>query len=84
MSSVDIDSLMQFVGYEKLQLEGFKLSKADARVKLDASAIAKGYACDMHGRPESQRTIMESGDRQAYGRLAGCRKGIAGSTCLNR
>ncbi|HQB71011.1 MAG TPA: FAD:protein FMN transferase [Bacteroidales bacterium] len=45
--SLNIDSLMQFVGYDKLRLVGFKLSKADARVKLDASAIAKGYACDI-------------------------------------
>lgn len=47
LSNVNIDSLMQFVGYKYLQLEGSKLSKADARVKLDASAIAKGYACDI-------------------------------------
>ena len=59
MSSVDIDSLMQFVGYEKLQLEGFKLSKADARVKLDASAIAKGYACDIIAEKLEQAGIKD-------------------------
>ena len=41
-----IDSIRQFVGYEKIQLQGDMLYKADPRVKLDCSAIAKGYACD--------------------------------------
>lgn len=43
----DLDSLMAFVGYTKLSLNGNKLSKQDARMRLDASAIAKGYACDL-------------------------------------
>lgn len=43
----EIDSLKQFVGYKLLHLENGKLVKADARVMLDASAVAKGYACDV-------------------------------------
>jgi len=42
-----IDSLKQFVGYEKIRLENGKIVKSDPRVQLDASAIAKGYACDV-------------------------------------
>ena len=42
-----IDSLKQFVGYEKVRLENGTIVKADPRVQLDASAIAKGYACDV-------------------------------------
>jgi len=42
-----IDSLLQFVGYKLLNLENVKLVKADPRVKLDASAVAKGYSCDI-------------------------------------
>ncbi|HOV71483.1 MAG TPA: FAD:protein FMN transferase [Dysgonamonadaceae bacterium] len=42
-----IDSLKQVVGYEKVRLENGKIVKADPRVQLDASAIAKGYACDV-------------------------------------
>lgn len=42
-----LDSLMAFVGSDKLTLNGQILRKADPRVQLDASAIAKGYACDV-------------------------------------
>lgn len=42
-----IDSLKAFVGYRNIQLEGHTLLKKDERIVLDASAIAKGYACDV-------------------------------------
>lgn len=42
-----IDSLKQFVGYQKVRLEGKKLVKDDPRMTLNFSAIAKGYACDV-------------------------------------
>jgi thiamine biosynthesis lipoprotein len=42
-----IDSLKQFVGYEKVHLEGRKVIKDDPRLQLNASSIAKGYACDV-------------------------------------
>ncbi|MDR0866698.1 MAG: FAD:protein FMN transferase [Candidatus Symbiothrix sp.] len=42
-----IDSLKQFVGYQKVRLEGRKVIKADPRLQLNASSIAKGYACDV-------------------------------------
>ena len=42
-----IDSLKAFVGYHNIQLEGHTLLKKDERIVLDASAIAKGYACDV-------------------------------------
>ncbi|MBQ6653733.1 MAG: FAD:protein FMN transferase [Prevotella sp.] len=41
-----IDSLLQFVGYTKVTLNG-TLRKQDPRTMLDCSAIAKGYGCDM-------------------------------------
>ena len=46
--SMQIDSLRQFVGYEKVSLtpEG-KVMKQDPRVILDCSAVAKGYAVDV-------------------------------------
>jgi len=43
----DIDSLKLFVGYRLLYLKKGILTKADSRVQLDASAVAKGYACDV-------------------------------------
>lgn len=42
-----IDSLLQLVGYEKIRLEDHHLLKSDSRIMLDASAIAKGYGCDV-------------------------------------
>ena len=42
-----IDSILQFVGYEKVKLENGHIVKQDERTMLDASAIAKGYSCDV-------------------------------------
>ena len=42
-----IDSVKQFVGYNKIRLVGRTVEKDDPRVMLNASAIAKGYACDV-------------------------------------
>lgn len=47
IQSVQIDSIKAFVGFEKVRLEGHQLLKSDPRITLDASAIAKGYACDV-------------------------------------
>lgn len=47
LSASQVDSIMQFVGYKKVWIEDSTLVKADPRVQLDASAIAKGYACDL-------------------------------------
>ncbi|MBR5542256.1 MAG: FAD:protein FMN transferase [Bacteroides sp.] len=41
-----IDSLLQFVGYQKIALEDGKITKQDPRVMLDCSSIAKGYGVD--------------------------------------
>lgn len=43
----DLDSIKEFVGYQKTSLHNHTLVKADPRITLDASAIAKGYACDV-------------------------------------
>ena len=43
-----IDSLLQFVGYEKVTLgSDHQVRKSDPRVILDCSAVAKGYGSDM-------------------------------------
>ena len=44
---INIDSIKAFVGYHKIQLQDLHVLKADERITLDASAIAKGYACDV-------------------------------------
>ena len=42
-----IDSLRTFVGYKRVELHDNRIVKADPRVMLDCSAIAKGYGCDV-------------------------------------
>ena len=45
-----IDSILQFVGMDKLALHGDTLMKNDPRLMLDFSSLAKGMACDEIGR----------------------------------
>jgi thiamine biosynthesis lipoprotein len=47
ISQQTIDSLITFVGYKKIRLENRRVIKDDPRIKLNFSAIAKGYACDV-------------------------------------
>ena len=45
-----IDSIKQFVDYQKVRLDGRKIVKDDPRILLNCSAIAKGYASDVIAR----------------------------------
>ena len=45
-----LDSILTFVGLDKVRLLGDTLVKQDPRVMLDFSSIAKGMACDEIGR----------------------------------
>lgn len=45
--SAHIDSLLQFVGMDKIKLEGRKLIKKSPGVKIDVNAIAQGYSVDV-------------------------------------
>ena len=45
-----IDSLSQFIGYQKIKLEGNRIVKEDPRTMLDCSSIAKGYGVDIVAR----------------------------------
>ncbi len=45
-----VDSILRFVGYKKVRLEGRRVVKDDPRVMLNCSAIAKGYASDVIAR----------------------------------
>lgn len=42
-----IDSLLQFVGFDKIQLVDNKIIKTDPRVQLDFNAFAQGYSVDV-------------------------------------
>ena len=43
----NVDSLLEFVGYEKLSLDGLRIVKADPRLTIDLNSIAKGATVDM-------------------------------------
>ena len=45
-----IDSLRQFIGYQKILMVDGKMVKEDPRLMLDCSAIAKGYGVDRVAR----------------------------------
>ncbi|MDL2254656.1 FAD:protein FMN transferase [Bacteroidales bacterium OttesenSCG-928-J16] len=42
-----VDSLLQFVGYQKVDIIDEKVVKSDPRIKIDFNAIAKGYSVDV-------------------------------------
>lgn len=46
-SANSIDSVLNFVGMDKIQINGDSLLKNDARLSLDFNAIAQGYAVDV-------------------------------------
>ena len=52
-----IDSLHQFVGYQKVSYNGKTIQKQDPRIMLDCSAIAKGYGTDVVARLLDEKGI---------------------------
>ncbi len=47
IDSLLIDSLLQFVGYQKVKIENGKLIKEKPQMQLDFNAIAQGYSVDV-------------------------------------
>jgi len=47
VDSAMLDSLLQFVGMEKVRLDGRNVIKEDPRIMFDANAIAQGYSVDV-------------------------------------
>jgi thiamine biosynthesis lipoprotein len=47
VDSAMVDSLLQYVGMEKVFLEGNRVLKSDPHVQLNVNAIAQGYAVDV-------------------------------------
>lgn len=42
-----VNEIRSHIGYQKVRLEQERIIKADTAIQLDASAIAKGYSCDV-------------------------------------
>jgi len=47
LDDASIDSIKQFIDFKGVSLVDHHVKKSDPRTMLDASAIAKGYACDI-------------------------------------
>ncbi|MBR4995268.1 MAG: FAD:protein FMN transferase [Alistipes sp.] len=54
---VNVDSLMEFVGMDKISIVDGRLVKADERVQLDFNSIAKGYTVDLAAEALEQMGI---------------------------
>lgn len=46
-ANVNVDSIMQFVGMDMIQIKGESIQKQDERVEIDLNSIAKGYTVDL-------------------------------------
>jgi len=47
ITNAKIDSILEFVGFEKVSLTNSEIIKTDPRVMLDVNAIAQGYSVDV-------------------------------------
>lgn len=59
ITPVMIDSLLEIVGMNKVELKGGRVIKEDNRVTLNFSAIAKGYATDVIGKFLEKKGITD-------------------------
>lgn len=55
MTQERVDSLKEITGYRKIRLENGTIVKESPHMKLDMSAIAKGFTCDLIGRFLAER-----------------------------
>lgn len=53
----NIDSLLEFVGFDKIAINDCRLSKSDSRVQVDLNSIAKGYVVDLVAEALSKRGV---------------------------
>lgn len=53
----NIDSLLQYVGFNKIEVREGRLVKADPAMKLDLNSVAKGYTADLMGELMESRGI---------------------------
>lgn len=49
IDSSKVKSLLPLIGMNKITLDGFNLSKANAQIQIDVNAIAQGYTVDVFG-----------------------------------
>ena len=59
LSPATVDSLLAFVGMDKITLSDNRIIKQDPRITLNFSAIAKGYACDVIGNYLTEKGVSD-------------------------
>jgi len=55
ITAAQVDSLLPLVGYQKITIQHGRVVKQNPHIMLDASAIAKGYACDVVAQELARR-----------------------------
>ena len=56
-STPNVDSLLQFVGFDKIAIQEGRLHKSDERVQVDLNSIAKGYVVDLVAEALEERGV---------------------------
>lgn len=53
----NIDSLLEFVGFDKIAINDHRITKSDSRIQVDLNSIAKGYVVDLVAEALSKRGV---------------------------
>lgn len=53
----NIDSLLEFVGFDKIAITDHRITKSDSRIQVDLNSIAKGYVVDLVAEALSKRGV---------------------------
>ena len=53
----NIDSLLEFVGFDKIAINDCRITKSDSRIQVDLNSIAKGYVVDLVAESLSKRGV---------------------------
>ncbi len=58
LNQKEIDSILQFVGFDLIELKGNRIVKKDSRVCLDFNAFAQGYSVDVVSQFLTSKNII--------------------------
>jgi thiamine biosynthesis lipoprotein len=53
-----VDSLLPFIGFDKVRIEGYKIIKSNPHIQFDFNAIAQGYSVDLAGEFLEEKGIQ--------------------------
>ena len=53
----NIDSLIEFVGFDKISIDDGRIIKSDSRIQIDLNSIAKGYIVDLVAEELDKRGV---------------------------